>query len=129
MSFLAKLTIDGQTYNILECFYKYNQSIDSSGRPHGGAQGGQIRLKIESTGKNGFLDWMLSPDKSKEGTITYYKRDAMSRLQEIKFEKGFCIEFSEMFNATNAEALCIEMLITSDKISYDNVVYQNNWSR
>jgi hypothetical protein len=127
MSFLTKLSIDNKTYNILECSYSCFQSTDSSGKPHGITRGGQIKLKIESDGSTGFIDWMLSPSKTKDGTITFYKRDSMSKLQEIKFEKGYCINFSEYFNSKSAEPLEIEITISAQKIIFEDVVLENVW--
>ena len=127
MSFLAKLTVDGQTYNILECLHSYSQNIDPSGKPLGVTRGGQIKIKIESPGKTGFIDWMLSPNKTKDRTIIFYKRDAMSKLQEIKFEKAYCINFTEFFNSQSADPLSVELTISAKKLTFDDVVFENVW--
>jgi hypothetical protein len=127
MSFLAKLKIDNQEYNILECSYSCHQNTDPSGKPLGVTRGGQFKVKIESNGKTGFIDWMLSPNKTKDGSITFYKRDAMSRLQEIKFEKAYCINFSEYFNAKNTEPLQTEILISAKKMTFEDVAFENAW--
>jgi hypothetical protein len=127
MSFLSKLTVDNQEYNILECSYSCNQNSDPSGKPHGITRAGQFKIKIESNGKTGFIEWMLSPNKTKDGSITFYKRDAMSKLQEIKFEKGYCIEFSEYFNAKNEEPLTTEIVISAKKIDFGDVTFENVW--
>jgi hypothetical protein len=127
MSFLAKLTIDNQTHNILECFYSCSQSTDSSGKPLGSTRAGQIKIKVESDGKTTFIDWMLSPNKTKDGVITFYKRDSMSRLQEIKFEKAFCINFSEYFNSKSSDPLEIEITISAQKLTFEDIPYENIW--
>lgn len=127
MSFLAKLTIDGATFNILECSYNLTQNTDPSGKPLGVTRGGQIKLKIEATGKNDFINWMVAPNKTKDGEITFYKRDAMSQLQEIKFEKGYCISFSQTFNSQNKEPLYIEMSISAKRMSFDGTDFENVW--
>ncbi len=127
MSFLSKLTIDNKSYNILEFSYSCHQTTDPTGRPHGVTRGGQFQIKIESDGKTGFIEWMLSPAKTKDGSITFYKRDAMSKLQEIKFEKGYCINFSEHFNSKNAEPLITEITVSARKISFDDITFENSW--
>lgn len=50
MSFLSKLELDGNVYNILECRYSFTQATDGTGKPQGMPQGGEIFIRIESTG-------------------------------------------------------------------------------
>ena len=109
MSFLSKLELDGNTYNILECKYKFVQPIDTTGKPKGLPKGGEIIIRIESTGNPELLSWMLDHSQVKNGKIVFYRRDAMSKLQELVFEKAFCVEFSEHFDSSNDEPLQIEM--------------------
>ena len=104
-----------------------NQNTDPSGKPLGVTRGGQIKLKIEATGKNDFINWMISPSKTKDGAVTFYKRDAMSKLQEIKFEKGYCISLTQLFNSQNKEPLLIEMTVSAKKISFDGNDFENVW--
>jgi Hemolysin coregulated protein Hcp (TssD) len=127
MSFLAQLKIDSTTYNILECSYDFSQNTNPSGKPMGVARGGQVTIKIEATSKNDFMNWVATPSKTKDGIITFFKRDAMSKLQEVKFEKAYCIYFKQIFNAANTEPLMIEMIITSRKITFDGFEIQNTW--
>jgi Hemolysin coregulated protein Hcp (TssD) len=127
MSFLAHLKVEDTTYNILECSYNLNQSTDSSGKPQGVTRGGKIKIKVEATGKSDLINWMISPNKSQDGIITFYKRDAMSRLQEVKFEKGYCIDFTQIFNAQDKQPLMIEMLISAKKLSFDGNDFENIW--
>ena len=126
-SFLAKLEMDGEVHNVLQCKYSFNQSVDSTGKPQATIRGGQVILTIESSGKPTFIDWMLSSEKTKDATIIFYRRDAMSKLQEVKFEKGYCIDFTEEFDAINDEPMKITMLIVAKKLSISNVSYDNSW--
>jgi hypothetical protein len=127
MSFLAKLIIDGESYNVLNCKYSFYQGTDNSGKPQGLCRGGQLDLCIESNGTPNFIDWMLSTHKSKDGVLTFYRRDAMSKLSEIKFEKGFCIAFSEEFEADSNHPMRITVSISSQKLDFGGVSYQNSW--
>ncbi|MFK6999570.1 type VI secretion system tube protein TssD [Flavobacterium oreochromis] len=127
MSFLAKLELDGNMYNILECRYNFTQSIDNTGKPQGMPQGGEISIRIESTGKPDFLDWMLDHNKAKDGKIIFYRRDAMSKLQELQFEKGYCVYFEEHFTSESKEPLQISIRIVAKNFDVNGVSHDKNW--
>ncbi|WP_282057293.1 type VI secretion system tube protein TssD [Maribacter luteus] len=41
---------------------------------------------------------MSSPDQTKDGTIIFFKRDAMSQWQRVEFTKAYCVSHEEEFN-------------------------------
>ncbi|MCY1660175.1 type VI secretion system tube protein TssD [Chryseobacterium sp. SL1] len=127
MSFLTKLELDGNVYNVLECGYKFIQPTDGTGKPQGMPQGGEISIRIESTGNTELLGWMLDHNKTKDGKIIFYRRDAMSKLQELNFEKAYCIEFAEYFNSSNNEPLQIELKFTAKKFDINGATYEKKW--
>jgi len=127
MSFLSKLELDGEIYNVLHCKYSFTQDTDNAGKPRNTIHGGEIELTVESRGNSTFIDWMLSDSKSKDGVIIFYRRDAMSKLQEVKFEKGYCIAFTEEFDAVNDQPMQITALILAKKIDIANISYENSW--
>ncbi len=127
MSFLSKLEIENNTYNILECEYEFRQSIDSTGKPQGIPQGGNIHLKIESNGKTNFLEWMLSHSETKDGKIIFYRRDALSKLQELGFSKAYCVFFRETFESTNQDPLQIELELVCKEFDLNGVQYHKKW--
>lgn len=128
MSFLAKMEIDGEVYNILNCTYTFSQPLDNKGKPSGTPYGGQIIATIESNGKTDLLHWMVSPDQHKNGSIIYYKRNAMSRLQELKFEKAFCVKYTEDFHAEDDVPMQIKIVISAQKIIIGDMEFENRWS-
>jgi Hemolysin coregulated protein Hcp (TssD) len=127
MSFLSKLIVDSNTYSVLNCNYKFAQDRDPSNKPSGVAHGGEIKIRIEATAKTDFLDWTLKENQVKDGEIVFYKRDAMSKLRSIKFEKAYCISYEETFNAENTEPLVIEMIICAKKLTIGDCVSENVW--
>lgn len=127
MSFLTKLTLDGNTYNVLACNYNFSQAIDSTGKPQGTPQGGEIFIKIESVGNPELLTWMLEHSQTKSGKITFYRRDAMSKLQELNFEKAYCIKFSEYFDANSTEPLQIEISLIAKKFDINGATHEKRW--
>jgi len=127
MSFLSKLELDGDTYNVLECRYSFSQQIDNTGKPQGMPQGGEISIRIESTGNPELLGWMLDHNKTKDGKIIFYRRDAMSKLQELVFEKAYCINFTERFNANDNEPLQIEMQLIAKTFDVNGATHEKKW--
>jgi hypothetical protein len=127
MSFLAKLELDDKTYNILECKYSFNQQIDNTGKPQGMPQGGEISIRIESTGNPDLLGWMLDHNKTKDGKIIFYRRDAMSKLQVLTFKKAYCINFMEYFNSSNNDPLQIEFQLIAKTFEVNGATHEKKW--
>lgn len=127
MSFLAKLNVDGQEFNVIDCSYNFEQSVDRNNKPSGAPRGGQIKVVIESRGTTDFLKWMVAHKLSKDGLIKFYKRDAMSKLMDLKFKKAYCIGYSEHFNAESSIPMQIELTISAKEIDVEGVTFQNTW--
>ncbi|MGB5436709.1 MAG: type VI secretion system tube protein TssD [Maribacter sp.] len=127
MSFLAKLVIDGQEYNVLHCTYNFEQSMDSTGKPSGKPLGGQIMITLESQGKYDLFHWMASPDQTKDGSIIFYKRDAMSQLQRVEFTKAYCVKLVENFDANSATPMQKRIVISAKTIKIGDMIFENRW--
>ncbi len=127
MSFLAKVTIDDITMNVLRCNFAFEQGSDVTGRPSQRPRGGQIRLLIESTNKTDFLEWTISPNMTKDGEIIFYKRDNMSSLKTVNFKSAYCLRYEEDFDAVNDQPLQTLLLISAKEITVKDTTYTNNW--
>jgi hypothetical protein len=127
MSFLAKLMIDGDEHNILDFDIKFKQEIDTTSKPIGNAKGGIIKITIVANQSTAFLSWMLSGDMTKDGKITFYRRDAMSKMKELTFEKAFCIGYEEQFNSTTDISMKIIMEIVTREMAFGEAKFINNW--
>jgi len=127
MSFQAKLTIDGEEYNILDCSFSFRQDTDVNGRPLAKPQGGRVNLLIESTSKTDFLDWMISAKQTKNGEIVFYRRDNISSLKTIKFKGAYCIDYTEQFNAHDSSPLKIHLVISANELEINGTPFKNDW--
>jgi hypothetical protein len=127
MSFLAKLTIDDNTMNVLECSFSFEQGSDYTGRPSQRPRGGQINVLIESTRKTDFLEWMISSNMTKEGEIIFYKRDNLSSLKTVKFSGAYCLNYIEDFNSEDGQPLKTRVVISSKEISVNDTTFVNLW--
>ncbi len=127
MSFLSKFVVDGDKFTVLECKYSFKQSTDSSGNIIGRTKGGQIDLIIESRGETNILNWMIHETQVKEGTITFFKRDAMAKLIEIKFFNAFCTSYEESFVANSGKPMQIALTISAQRLEIGDLEFENFW--
>jgi Hemolysin coregulated protein Hcp (TssD) len=127
MSFLAKLTLDGEEYNVLNCAYSFSQNIDATGKPTALPRGGNISMLIESTGSTNVFDWMISPTQTKSGDIIFFKRDNKSKLKNLSFSDGHCIDYHEAFAHNGDNPMQITFTISAKKITLNDSVYEQNW--
>jgi hypothetical protein len=84
-------------------------------------------MVIEATHDTDFLSWMLNRDLTKDGKITFYRRDAMSKMKELSFVKAFCIDYDEQFSSTNDIPMKITMEIVSKELIFGDSEFLNNW--
>jgi len=127
MSFLSKLTIDGETMNVLKCSFSFEQGADITGRPSQRPRGGQISVLIESTNKTDFLDWMISPNMIKDGEIIFYKRDNLSSLKTVVFKEAYCLNYHEDFDAVSDQPLKTRITISAKELKVKDTTFKNNW--
>jgi len=127
MSFLAKLQIDGEEFNVIDFNIQFKQEIDTASKPTGNAKGGIIKISIEATQNTNFLFWMLSGDLTKDGKIIFYRRDAMSKMKELKFTKAFCISYNEQFTSTTVVPMLITIELTAKELIFGDAKFSNKW--
>ncbi|MEG0850700.1 MAG: type VI secretion system tube protein TssD [Flavobacterium sp.] len=127
MSFLAKLELDNEVFNVLEFDVTFNQSVDNNGKPANKVKGGQVRIVVESTHTDLFSDWMVSHTITKDGKVIFYRRDAMSTMKNVIFKKAYCISFQKCFRSEGTVPMTTEILITSNEIKVGNTLFENNW--
>jgi Hemolysin coregulated protein Hcp (TssD) len=127
MSFLAKLELDGETLNVLEFQCSIGQETDKSGKPTADPSGGTIRLIVESTKTTTIFDWMISHSQTKNGKLTFYRRDAISKMRELEFNEGYCIRYNESFMSNSNSPMQIEFLISAKEIIMNGSKLTMNW--
>lgn len=127
MSFLAKLELDNQIFNVLKFDVTLEQGTNNNGKPANKTKGGQIKLVIESTQTDLFSDWMVSHTSTKDGKIIFYRRDAMSTMKNVVFKKAYCIFFRKKFRSEGIAPMTTKILITSNEIKIGNTLFENNW--
>ena len=127
MSFLAKLQIDGEEFNVLDFNIQFKQEVDSANKPTGNTKGGIFKISIEANQNTSFLSWMLSGDLTKDGKIVFYRRDALSKMKELKFEKTYCISYDEQFTSTTEFPMRITLELSSKDLVFGDAKFSNKW--
>ncbi|MVM30391.1 hypothetical protein GO755_10130 [Spirosoma sp. HMF4905] len=95
MSFKATLTIEGKSYNVLQCTHLLKQKAER-GKVTSGVRGGAITMIIDSTDEEIFGSWATSPTAKKNGEIVFDRVDQQSALQKLEFEDAYAIFYFEL---------------------------------
>jgi hypothetical protein len=127
MSFIAKLSLDDEEMNVLHCGFRFTQMTDATGKPTSIPKGGTIDLVVESTGSTDLFDWMISPTQTKSGSITFYRRDTMSKLKTLEFTDAHCVEYYETFDHVGDNPLQIQLTVSAREIKLNDSDFKNNW--
>jgi hypothetical protein len=127
MSFIAKITIDGEELNVLHCGFRFSQVTDFTGKPTAVPQGGTINLVLESNGSTNLFDWMISPTQTKSGTITFYRRDSMSKMKTVEFSDAHCVDYYETFDHDGTNPMQLQINISAHEIKINDSEFRNNW--
>ena len=70
---------------------------------------------------------MLNGDLTKDGKIVFYRRDALSKMKELKFVKAFCIGYDEQFTSTTEVPMKITMELVAKELTFGDAKFSNNW--
>lgn len=73
------------------------------------------------------FDWMTSNTQTKNGKLTFYRRDAISKMRDLEFKEGYCIHYDELFIAYNTMSMRIEVVISAKEINMNGSQFTRNW--
>lgn len=127
MSFLAKLNINDEEFNVLECSFDILQKTDHSNRPSGIPIIGTVDVLIETSNKTNFYAWSFAPNELKDGEIVFFKRDLMASYKTIVFKKAYCVEYFEVFNNNDQNPMKIKLTLACNSLDINGVDYVNPW--
>ena len=114
MSFQATLTVEGKSFNVLQCAHQLVQK-SNNGKPASGVRGGIIYVIIEGTDEDLLGDWATGPTTKKNGDITFDRIDQQSTLSKLEFEEAYATLYFEFMasNSISADAI----LVTLDEMA------------
>jgi hypothetical protein len=130
MSFKASLYIEDQEYRVLNCKYEISQSMDHKGKPASRPQGGRITVLVESDENSFLFDWSASETQIKNGSILFYKNDAMSKMKELKFTDAYCVNYVEEFTSEGTRPMQTEIVLSAKELNFGgSSKHANPWTK
>lgn len=130
MSFKATLFVDDKELRVLFCEYTISQKTDHKQKPSARPKGGKVTVRVESTEDNFIFDWAASETQVKSGKITFYRRDAMSKMKELAFTDAYCTLLTERFHADGEVPMEMDLQLSAQKISMGgSSKHENSWSK
>jgi hypothetical protein len=128
MSFLATLTIEGETFELISVSIELSQAVDAVGRPTSSTRGGKISFDIHSTPTDLWASWMMAPRATKDGSLTLWTKSEGISMQTITFTNAYCIDMTENFDDTYASFnLMLSIIISAQKLKIGEVRVVNDW--
>ena len=114
---------------VVNLHYSIHQERDVEGRPSAITRGGQISVTVKAMndGNKELYEWAVDPYGSKKGSFEFEKRDG-TNMKTLKFEDGYCVDFSESYNGDDASAQYEEILISAKKIDIGGSALENPWA-
>jgi len=132
MAHTAELRLEGRTYKIITCEYKFAQPLDEIGQPCAHPMGGLVHLTIESPDNSDLFihNWMLNATDHKDGTIAFTVVSAGKPTTKIlNFKRAYCVGLYECFDSGADAQMLTEIAISAAEISFGiggNAVFKND---
>lgn len=103
MAFRATLTVEGKSFDVLQCSHTLSQKHER-GRTTSGVRGGVIVLILDGTDEDLLGDWATGPTIKKDGEITFDRIDQQSSLQKLEFQDAYATMYFEFLSSTSTNA-------------------------
>ncbi|UFH52057.1 type VI secretion system tube protein TssD [Spirosoma sp. KNUC1025] len=123
MSFKATLTVEGKSFDVLQCAHFLKQKSER-GKVTSGVRGGAITLILDSTEDELLGSWATSPTAKKSGEIVFERIDQRSALQKLEFEDAYAIFYFELMSSKAISDVSAILDVSNDIFSFD-VTEQN----
>ncbi|MBC7891981.1 MAG: hypothetical protein H7Y12_07220 [Sphingobacteriaceae bacterium] len=102
MSFQATLTVEGKTFNVLQCSHRISQKHER-GKVTSGVRAGVIILIVDGTDEDLLGDWASGPTVKKDGDVTFDRIDQKSKFQKLEFEGAYATHYFEFMTSKNVD--------------------------
>lgn len=128
MSFLAKLTLGDNSYNILTVHFGVSQSVGTNNLPTRNPEIGLINIVVESSNQSELFEWAMMPSQTKNGNILFYRRDSVAPLKTLNFYNAFCINYEEQFASDGEVPMKTKLVISPYSIEMHSIERTQPWA-
>ena len=129
MAFRAKLSFEGQEYDVLKCDYSFRRDVDQKGRPASSVYGGEIFVTVEATEDTKIIAQMVNQFKPSTGTITFNKGNEDAKMKEVKWTNSYVISYKEWLDTVGREPMQIDFIVSAEKISVEGTEVDHKWPK
>lgn len=120
MSFKATLTVEGKSFDVLQCAHSLKQKSER-GKVASGVRGGAITLILDSTEDELLGSWATSPKAKKSGEIVFERIDQHSALQKLEFEDAYALFYYELMSSRALSDVSAILDVSNDVIQFDMI--------
>lgn len=135
MALNGSLKIGGRTYDVVECWYEFNQQIDETGKPTSRPEGGEITIVIPATNDDDmfFYNWMFHKSEVKAGILRFcvFTNDNKPSYKTVSFSYAYCIYLRDYFNDRDARLMYTTIKISAQVIrvgTFNFATFTNPWT-
>lgn len=135
MAIQGSLSIGGRTYNVVECAYEFNQSIDDTGKPVSRPKGGTITFVMPSSSDDDlfFYKWMFNKTEVKNGTFKFvvYTNKNNRSIKTVSFENAYCVNLKDYFNDNDSKLMYTTVTVSAERIKIGSLAqaeFTNEWT-
>ena len=128
MAFKAHIDFESsKNVRVLECEFGFTQDVDATGKATSRPRGGRIKMVLESIDDVELVSWMFSHSDTKDGVISFSRRDNEAAMKKLSFKDGICISYHESFKDYGNVPMTTTIVISAREIDIDGVVLTNKW--
>lgn len=123
-SYKAALTIEDKSYPLQHCSFTFKQQLKPDGSPHAQVLGGQFSIVLENPAPKELIQWMLTPDEKKSGSIRFFEVNSSTGTHQLlEFTDAYCVHFDNQFQGDkhNAGSMVSALQISAASLSFDGV--------
>jgi len=128
MSFFAKLFVDSKEITVLDCSFEISKQADETGKPMSAALGGQIEIAFEMSEKDDeFFSWAETLDMVKNGSIVFFKDNALAVKYRLEFTAAHCLNFSANFSSEGR--FIANIILSAHELKFGSGKHTNRWGK
>ena len=98
-AFSAKLEVDGQTYPVVYCDYRFHQATGARGQVREKVRHGLLEVVLDVPRGDQLMVWAATPHYPLSGHVSFFQVNTFMAHETVSFQDGQCIGYREEFEA------------------------------